>query len=214
MFDRIGGFFTECSNWIWRMMLLNWIWFLHVLFGGVVLGIFPATVSLFATTREWLNGGIDKPIWKNYHAYYKRNFWKTNGLGWIYLLVGGFLILDLYLVSQIQGMVALLSTLAIILLLIVYLFSFLYFFSYYVHFEQSFTGYLLQPFIITFISYKQNFLIGFGLFVVGYLIFQLPGLIPFALGVMPAYWIMKVSLNRYKQMQEKWENAAVEGGKS
>jgi uncharacterized membrane protein YesL len=213
MFNRLGGFFTEASFWIWRIMQLNLIWLLHILLGGVILGIFPATTSMFATTRKWLTGGLDYPVYKEYHAYYRKNFWKTNGLGWIYLLTGGFLLFDLYLVTQINGVIALFSTIIILFLLLIYVFSFLCFFPYYVHFKQTFKNYLFQPFIITLISFKQNLLIAIGLLMVGYLIYQLPGLIPFTLGVMPAYWIMKVSMNRYKEMQLDRKHDLI-GGKS
>lgn len=201
MFTRLGGFFTESSLWIWRIIQLNIIWIFHILLGGIVLGLFPATVAMFATTRKWLKGGIDYPMLQEYRAYYKDNFWKANALGWIYLLIGSFLVMDLLLVTQIQGVVALISTMIILFILVIYVFSFLYFFSYYVHFQQTFRNYLFQPFIITLISLKHNLLIAIGLMMIGYLIQQFPGLIPFTLGVMPAYWVMKISMNRFKEVQ-------------
>lgn len=202
----------ECSQWIWRMMLLNWIWMIHVVMGGLILGIFPATIALFSITRMWLKGSLEQPIWTTFHRNYKAHFFRTNVLGWIYISIGGFLVLNLYLVSQIQGFFMLLCTVALILGLLVYLFSFLYFFTYYVHFKQTFTGYLIQPLIVTMISFKQNLIIAIGLFVLGYLLYQLPGLIPFAVGVMPAYWTMKVSMNRYKNLY--WQESVCEGGAS
>lgn len=199
MFNRLGSLFTEASLWIWKTMQLNVIWFMHILLGGVVLGFFPATTAMFATTRRWLKGGLEEPIYDGYHRYYKEHFWKTNAIGWIYMSIGVFLALDLYLVTQLKGIVVLFSTAIILFLSILYVFSFLYVFPYYVHFEQSLKHYLIQPFILTLISFKQNLVITIGLAMVGYLIYQMPGLIPFALGVMPAYWIMKVSMNRYTQ---------------
>jgi uncharacterized membrane protein YesL len=212
MFNHIGGFFTEASYWIWKIMLLNWLWLVYILLGGIVLGVFPATASLFAITRRWLKGEMDRPTFCEYHTYYKQNFWKVNGLGWIYLLIGIFLVYDLYLVTQLKGLVALFSSMLIIILFLIYSFSFLYLFSYYVHFNQTFKNYLLQPFFLTIVSFKQNLLIAIGLTLVGYLIYQLPGLILFTLGVMPAYWVMKVSLNRFKEIQSQTEY--VFGGKS
>ncbi|WP_341357116.1 YesL family protein [Rossellomorea sp. y25] len=200
MFSRLGDLFTDASLWIWKAIQLNLSWLLHIVMGGVVLGIFPATVSLFAITRKWLQGGRDEPFFNEYHHYYKRNFWKVNSLGWIYFSVGLFLSVDLYLVTQLKGIMALFSTVLILFICILYVFSFLYFFPYYVHFDQSFKHYLYQPFIMTIISFKQNLILSIGLTMVGYLIYQMPGLIPFALGVMPAYWVMKVSMNRYKQL--------------
>jgi uncharacterized membrane protein YesL len=201
MFSRLGDLFTDASLWIWKTIQLNLSWLLHIVMGGVVLGIFPATVSLFAITRKWLQGGRDEPFFSEYHHYYKKHFWKVNSLGWIYSSIGLFLWIDLYLVTQLKGIIALFSTVLILFILILYVFSFLYLFPYYVHFDQSFKRYLYQPFIITIISFKQNLILTIGLTMVGYLIYQMPGLIPFALGVMPAYWVMKVSMNRYKQLQ-------------
>ncbi|NIK28578.1 putative membrane protein YesL [Thalassobacillus devorans] len=212
MFDRFGSFFVECCQWIWRIMMLNWIWFIHVLLGGIVMGIFPSTIALFSTTRLWLKGDLDQPLWPHFHQTFKREFMRVNGLGWIYLAVGLFIALNIYLVSQLQGFFSLLCMFALLLSLVMYLFSFLYFFSYYVHFRQSFRGYLIQPFIIMLISFKQNLMIGIGLSIVGYLLYNLPGLIPFAVGVMPAFWIMKVSLNRFKHLY--WHQPEVEGGVS
>lgn len=206
MFNHIGGFFTEASCWIWRMMQLNWLWLSHILLGGVVLGVFPATVAMFAITRKWLQGELDHPMYREYHQYYRQNFWKVNGLGWVYLVLGAFLVYDLYLVTQISGMIALLSSMLLIVMSLMYLFSFFYLFSYYVHFNQTFKNYLIQPFIITLLSFKQNILIAIGLTLVGYLIYHIPGLILFTLGVMPSYWVMKVSLNRFREIQTQPES--------
>ncbi|BAB04506.1 YesL family protein [Halalkalibacterium halodurans] len=201
MVNRLGGLFTEASFWIWRMMQLNWAWLAHILLGGVVFGLFPATGALFATTRRWLHGELDLPIWKSFHTFYKLNFWKMNGIGSVYLFLGALLVFDLYLVTQLKGIIALISTIVIITCLVIYVFSFFYMFSYYVHFEQTVKQYLWQPFIITLISLKQNILIGLGLTVIGYLLYQMPGLIPFVLGTLPAFWVMKVALNRFRQFR-------------
>nr|WP_175476171.1 YesL family protein [Evansella caseinilytica] len=212
MFNRIGGFFTEASYWIWRMMQLNWLWLSHILLGGVVLGVFPATAAMFAMTRKWLQGEPDQPLFRNYHRYYRQNFWKVNGLGWVYLVIGAFLVFDLHLASQISGVIALVSTIFLMVMLLIYLLSFFYLFSYYVHFNQTFRNYLTQPFLITLLSFKQNLLIAIGLTLAGYFIYQIPGLILFTLGVMPSYWVMKVSMNRFREMQAQSES--IVGGTS
>uniref|UniRef100_A0A0M0KCH3 Uncharacterized protein n=4 Tax=Halalkalibacterium halodurans TaxID=86665 RepID=A0A0M0KCH3_ALKHA len=124
-----------------------------------------------------------------------------NGIGSVYLFLGALLVFDLYLVTQLKGIIALISTIVIITCLVIYVFSFFYMFSYYVHFEQTVKQYLWQPFIITLISLKQNILIGLGLTVIGFLLYQMPGLIPFALGTLPAFWVMKVALNRFRQFR-------------
>ncbi|MDZ5711418.1 YesL family protein [Jeotgalibacillus haloalkalitolerans] len=205
MFTRIGGFFTEASLWIFRMMQLNLTWLIHIVLGGVITGFFPATVALFSITRSWVKGDIDEPVWTSFHRCFKNNFMKSNALGAVYAAVGGFIYLDLYLALQMKGAVGLFLTILLIVVAALFILSLLTFFAYYVHFEQTYKAYLIQPFILTFISFRQNLLIVIGLTLIGYLLKEMPGLIPFAAGVMPAYWIMKVSMNRYRQLKIEME---------
>ncbi|WP_350343043.1 YesL family protein [Proteinivorax tanatarense] len=199
VFTQLGNVFTQASLWVWRIMHLNWAWILHTILGGVVLGLFPATLSMFYISKKWLKGGIDDGIWREFHRYYKENFWVANGLGWAYAFVGVFLVWDLYIVTQIQGFFPLLCMIAIIFALIFYVFAFFYLFSYYVCFKGSFKDYLFQPFIIGLLNLRGNTTIAIGIIMICYLIYQLPGLVLFTAGVMPSYWIMKVSLNNFKK---------------
>lgn len=211
LFTKIGGVFTDATLWIWQIMKLNWLWIVHILLGGVILGFFPATMAMFSITRKWLRDGIDEPFLKEYHNKFKETFLESNVLGFVYLMVGLFLLYDLYLVTQIQGMLSLISSLIIIFLIVMYLISLFYFFSYYVHFKDTKKNYLLKPIIIAFISIKQNIVIAIGLLMIGYLTYQLPGLLLFSIGVLVSFWVMKVSLNRYKDL-ENVTNQSVNGG--
>lgn len=205
MFTHFGSVFTQASLWVWRIMHLNWAWLLHTLLGGVVLGLFPSIFSMFYISKKWLEGGIDDGIWKEFHQYYKENFWIANGLGWIYTLVGTFLVWELYIVTQIQGFFPLVCMIAIIFILLFFAFAFFYLFSYYVYFEGTFKDYLIKPLIIGFVNLRGNTTIAIGIIMISYLIYQLPGLILFGAGVMPSFWVMKVSVNNFAKWIPKDE---------
>ncbi|SDM55839.1 YesL family protein [Sediminibacillus halophilus] len=200
MKDRFGTFLVETSDWIMRLVKTNFTWWIHILMGGIVFGFFPATLALFATVRRWTRGDFDFPVWSSFHHCYRKHFWKVNGLGMIYLLVGIFIFIDILLANKVPGVLAVIVYFFLSFLFLIYLLSFTYFFSVYVHFQLPFKEYLKQPFIIMLISFKQNVLILIGITLIGYFIYQMPGLIPFLSGVLPAYWIMNILMKQFNKL--------------
>ncbi|MBP1947885.1 YesL family protein [Virgibacillus litoralis] len=196
--ERINDFI----EWVIRIIFTNLIWFIHILLGGIILGVFPATVSLFATTRQWLKKENNFSTWKYYHQYYKKNFWKINILGYTYVLIGLLLVGGLLFTESMSGM---LYTSIYYFLLIVFTFYFLnlfYFFTVYVHFDLEHKGFLIQPFIIMLISFKENTFIIAGLILIGYLIYQFPVVFPILSGTMPTYFVVKILLKRFNNLQK------------
>ncbi len=200
MKDRFGTFLVETSDWIMRLIKTNFAWWIHILMGGILLGFFPATLALFATVRRWTRGDLDFPLWSSFHQCYRKHFWNVNALGMIYLLVGIFLFIDILLANKIPGVLAVIVYFFLSFVFLIYLLSFTYFFSVYVHFQLPFKEYLKQPFIIMLISFKQNVLILIGIAMIGYFIYQMPGLIPFLSGVLPAYWIMNILIKQFNKL--------------
>ncbi|NUK30252.1 DUF624 domain-containing protein [Parageobacillus sp. VR-IP] len=50
-------------EWIWRLLVLNIIWFL---FSLPIVSIIPATVAMFAVIEKWLTCDIDILIYKTF----------------------------------------------------------------------------------------------------------------------------------------------------
>jgi uncharacterized membrane protein YesL len=75
--------------WISKLAYINLLWILFSLIGLVVLGITPSTVGIFAVVRKWLREGIDHtPILQTYWTTYKKEFWRANLLGFVFLIIG------------------------------------------------------------------------------------------------------------------------------
>ncbi|GAE29536.1 YesL family protein [Alkalihalobacillus hemicellulosilyticus] len=146
-------------EWITLFAYLNVIWICFTLAGGIVLGLFPATIAMFSIIRKWLQGDSDKPILATFWHYYKDEFWKSNRLGFlIYFvsLVVGFNSFFLYVNHDEQLSWALGPLLAGILLFFVFMF---YIFPVYVHFDLNLFQIVKSAFQIMLISPVQTLFI-------------------------------------------------------
>ena len=63
---KFGDILLNFCEWIWRFMILNFLWVVFVIAGGVVLGIMPSTVATFYILRKWVQGNFDIPIFKTF----------------------------------------------------------------------------------------------------------------------------------------------------
>lgn len=199
-----GHWMVASCELVWRVVLANLCWLAFTALGLGILGFFPASVALFTIVRRWLKKDTDTPVWKTFkHVYFKE--WKrSNGIGLVFYSIGLFLFVDIRIA---EGMMtgAFASFLSVILYFLVFLLllSVGYFFAIYVHYELSNKEYLKQSFLFTMTSLPSTIWIGAGLFVIGFLINKLPGLLLFISAVAPAYWMMMVSLNRFNRLENR-----------
>ena len=187
---KFGDVLLNFCEWIWRFMILNFLWVIFMVAGGVVLGIMPSTVATFYILRKWVQGNFDIPIFKTFKDVYKKEFINSNKCGFIYFVLFAFL--------------ALYSTILYIIVMTVLFFvsiSFMFFFPLYVHFEQSNKEYIKNSFIIALSSPFQTLLILIGLYILSYIVKGNLGLVLFFFMVIPGYLIMHVSNKKFKQIQ-------------
>ncbi|WP_421102885.1 DUF624 domain-containing protein [Sporosarcina psychrophila] len=57
-----SGFTYNVFEWITRLAYIYLLWILFSLAGGMISGFFPATIAMFAISREWLKGISEIPI--------------------------------------------------------------------------------------------------------------------------------------------------------
>ena len=92
--------FYSFFEWVTKLALLNLLWLLFSLVGGILLGIFPSTLAMFAVIRQWLQGDTQLSIRKSFWRYYKADFWKGNALGAFLSILIGLTSLDLFYIKQ------------------------------------------------------------------------------------------------------------------
>ena len=195
-------------EWIMRLFVLQLIWILFCLVGVVIGGIFPATFSMFAICRKWLNKQTEFSIFQTFWDMYRKGFLKTNLLGWVTTLTG----LSLYYYFQLfkgsEGMIDLVLLIAVWIAGILYLMTALLIIPVYVHFDIKLINVVKYALIIAISNPFQvismaALITGFGMVMI-----LIPGLIPFfsfsvlAFGLM---WMAKSAFTRMEQKVEKLE---------
>jgi uncharacterized membrane protein YesL len=89
----MGGFYTA-SQWLTRIVCVNLLWLFFSVVGLLLLGFFPATASMFAVLRKWLMGDTDIQVFKSFWGFYKKDFIKTNMIGYFVVIIGLILYMD------------------------------------------------------------------------------------------------------------------------
>lgn len=199
-----GSSIIVVCEWIWRGIFVNLCWIAFIVLGLGIFGFFPATVALFTIVRKWLRKDTDFPIWKTFKQVYLKEWKRSNQIGLVFYSIGLFLYLDIRLTETfMSGVLASFLSIIFSIMLLILLLIVSYFFAVYVHYELSNKEYIKQSFLITLTSLPSTIGIGAGFFVIGSLINQMPGLIPFISAVAPAFWMMKVCLSRFAFLESR-----------
>lgn len=75
------------TDWMVKLGYLNVLWMSFTVMGLGVFGLFPATFSVYAITRKWLNGETEINLFQNFKHHYFKEFTKTSSIGLIFTLL-------------------------------------------------------------------------------------------------------------------------------
>ena len=85
---------NDVGEWIYRLIILNFLWIGFSILGLGILGIFPATNALFAVLRKYLLNKKDVKIASDFYHFYRKDFLKSNVLGFILTLIATVIWID------------------------------------------------------------------------------------------------------------------------
>lgn len=198
-----SGFIYNVFEWITRLAYLNLLWILFSLAGGLIFGFFPATIAMFAISREWLKGNFDIPILKSFWDYYRRDFLKSNLLG-IFISIIIFLIaIDIiYIQGNTNGLLTwtYIPLFAFMLLFIMLLF---YIFPAFVHYDIKVQYVMKNSFLIMLINPISSLLIILCLVPLFFIMKSFPALAFIFGGSSYAYITMWISLHAFNKANKK-----------
>ena len=135
----------EMSKWYIRvgtlafnLVLLNILWILFSFLGLFIVGFFPATAALFAVLKQMIMEDEDIAVFKLFFKKFKSEFVMSNLIGYITLIFGVVLYLDIRVLQQLDsGFLQLALASATVVISIVYLLTLLYIFPIFVHFDMK-----------------------------------------------------------------------------
>ncbi len=135
----------EMSKWYIRvgtlafnLVLLNILWILFSFLGLFIVGFFPATAALFAVLKQMIMEDEDIAVFKLFFKKFKSEFVMSNLIGYITLIFGVVLYVDIRVLQQLDsGFLQLALASATVVISIVYLLTLLYIFPIFVHFDMK-----------------------------------------------------------------------------
>lgn len=122
-----GGLFGEYMNsklilfgeWIYFLLMLQLLWLMGLLVGGVILGFFSATCASFVVARKRLRKE-DVRISREFWQAYQTVFFRSQLEGWIWVFIGLFIYYDMRLMFSYQNIFGFIAGSLFVSLLILY----------------------------------------------------------------------------------------------
>lgn len=201
--NTISSGFYNFSLWISRLAYVNLLWIVFSLLGLGVLGLMPATAGMFAVIRKWVLGRDDIPVFSTFWGTFKKEFLKINLIGYILILIGYVLYMEVRILWVQESAVYILAGFGVLALIFIYSIVLLYIFPIFAHFKLNTFQYIKWPAIIGIVHPILTIVLGGGLLFLHYLTYvTIPALLFFFGGSVTAYvltWGISKTFNKYEQ---------------
>ncbi|MFN2747574.1 MULTISPECIES: YesL family protein [Bacillus] len=195
----MGRVLSFCE-WVMRFSYANLLWFAFTLFGFGVFGFMPATAALFAVTRKWVMGRSDIPIFRTFWQAYRGEFFRANAIGFILLIVGAIIYVDLAFIHP-ENLFLHILRFVIMVFGFLYVIMLFYVFPLLAHFDWKKRLYLKFSLLLG-ISYLQYTLTMIALTALLFAVFAyLPGIVPFFSVSLLGYSIMWLAYQVLKKAE-------------
>ncbi|MDT8862785.1 DUF624 domain-containing protein [Alkalihalobacillus sp. MEB130] len=155
----MGRALYSILEWITRFAYINVLWIFFTLAGGVILGLFPATVAMFSLIRQWLRGNSDMPIFPSFWNYFKEEFWKSNRLGIIFYLIAFIVGFNLIFLHANIGELLTWTSAPLLAGLLLFILLIIYIFPTYVHYDLNVLKIIKNAFFMILVSPIHSFFI-------------------------------------------------------
>ncbi len=137
MFD-MSQWYIRVGTLAFNLVLLNILWILFSFLGLFIIGFFPATAALFAVLKQMIMEDEDIAVFKLFLKKFKSEFLMSNLIGYITLIFGVILYIDIRVLQQLDsGFLQLALASATVVISFVYLLTLLYIFPIFVHFDMK-----------------------------------------------------------------------------
>ncbi|RCW77275.1 YesL family protein [Saliterribacillus persicus] len=162
-----------------RTAYINILVIIFSLLGLILFGFFPAIIAAFSIFRKWLTGYSDIAITKNFWRIYKREFIRGNLVGFIVVLIGGLLYINMSIAEVIQHDAIRLTYYPLLAVNILFLGMLIYLLPMYVHFDMKVIELFKNAFLCMFAMPLLTIILVVTVVLLYLLFTVIPGLLPF-----------------------------------
>lgn len=191
----------EVFNRIYYLMKLNGLWLLFTLLGGVVFGVVPATIALYACIRQQIRNETENHLYQMFKNYYVENFRRSILFSMVFAVVVAFFLGETIILTNI-GSGNLLLEIAIKVTRLLIILSVAMFFPIFVHFDVRGIKTVVQPLIFLLICPFEVIYMGLVFLVVSLLFAVSPFLILFIGISLPAYGMSVIMLKKFARLEK------------
>ncbi|MGM0922572.1 MAG: YesL family protein [Bacillota bacterium] len=198
----ILGSYKLCEK-IMLAAYLNVLWILFTAGGFIIFGVIPSTIGLFTVIRKMiLYKDKDIRIFSEYWKAVKKEFVKSNAMGFLLTIVTLLLWLNFQLLQNISGIPHLIFLSIICMAGMMWAVLLLYWIPVYIHFELPIRNVLSAAFLIGLSNPLYTILMIIGLSVLYMILLIVPGLFPFFSISISAFLIMQLALKAIERNQK------------
>jgi uncharacterized membrane protein YesL len=201
---NISSGLYKLFDWIYRLALINILWLFFSIIGLIIFGFFPATVAMFTIIRKSVLKE-DVPIFRTFWLTYKKEFFKSNLLGLILVVIGYIFYLDLIFLKSTSGLIQFLYA-PMLVMSFVYMLMLLYIFPVYVHYEIKVFQIIKNSFLIMILYPIYTIMMIMMILLVSFMMLKLSSTIIFFSGSLFSLIIMGCSNFAFQRNAQKLQN--------
>jgi uncharacterized membrane protein YesL len=195
------------TEWITKFAYLNILWIGFSLLGLVVFGFLPATVALFTILRKWIMGEYETPVFQTFWTTYKKEFFKGNLLGIVFVFLAGLVYVDLYFMDLNGSNGLQVTHIPLYLMILAIVMTVFYTIPVYVHYNTGFVQIFKNAFLIMLVNPMSNVVMLAGVASTIFVLNALPALLFIFGGSFTAAIIMASCFLAFQRVDKKQKEA-------
>lgn len=194
---------NNALEWFVKMAFLNMLWLGFSTLGLFFIGFFPAVVATFTIIRKWLVGEVDIPVLKTFWRTYKKEFFRSNLLGYFLTVVGLILYIDILIFNASSNSFVNLLSFPLIMISIIYLLTLFYIVPTFVYYEMKVLQVMKSSFLVMILNPFPTIIMIVGTIGIAFLSFKFQALIPILSVSLLSMAIMMPSIQAFEKIKKK-----------
>lgn len=194
---------NNALEWFVKMAFLNMLWLIFSALGLVVIGFFPALVATFTIVRKWLVGEVDIPIFKTFWRTYKKEFIRSNILGYVLTIFGVILYVDILIFNASSNTFVNLLSIPLVIITMVYLLTLFYIFPTFVHYEMKLVQVIKNAFLVMILNPFPTIIMLLGTIGITFVSLTFQALVPVLSVSLLSLTLMMPSIRAFNKITEK-----------
>jgi uncharacterized membrane protein YesL len=183
------------SEWIYRLAVVNIYFLFGTLLGGVIFGGGPAAAAMYGTLSRYLEEETKESSWKIFWSFYKKYFFRANGLFLTAAVLGAVLFMNFYVSFRLEGLPGSMLLGINFFLLIMYLIFVFYALPILAYKNYSAVHAAMYSFIYAFSTPVVTAAAAGSIVIVHYILFLFPVLYLFFIASLPGLLITSVTIH-------------------